>query len=373
MEALEGNHGAEGYARGQTDADRTSEDIRTRMMSELERLRHEKSRIGALAERVGAVDIRTYESLPPERVAGDLAPVVAEILGDALGLVDSIVKAHEAIEARSSARGGGLGEPHLPFEAAIDAAVGLEGATLQAVGDIAFLAHLELQQRAERLARVRSHARPLAIVEECDSALRRVRKALASADVAMARAGIGPPVLDFTSELECSLRVRRGCAKLRRRILAPGEPTPSTIVANLRSAGTAIAMMVGWDIYPAMRVRDRLQLRDLQRRILEWLRDERDPVGGTRLWQDLVGFLRMLSQINRRQELLAHDAQALGRLVVLLRQGGGAAHEDVPPLLASLEGLDDELDDLAAGSDDAALGRAVWRLASSFDVAKSPD
>lgn len=308
-----------------------------------------KAAIAPLAERVLAVDIRAYESMPPERVAGDLSPIVSELLQSATGLVSDVLRSYDELGQDVERRGEStLAPPHVPFEQAIDAAIDLQAtSSLQAVGDIAFLAHLELRQRSERLHRVTTHGKAVAIVEECDSALRRIRKALTSIDVALARAGFGEAKLDFSSELDVSLRVRRVCAKLRSRVLSGGDPTPETLYARLRSAGTAIAMLVGWEVYPCLRVRDRLQLRDIQRRILDWLRHDKDPTAGLRLWQDLVSFMRMLSQVNRRQELVAHDRSVVREALARVKNSEGASlSEDTLTLLASLEGLDEEIDQL---------------------------
>lgn len=312
----------------------------------------------ALAERVAQVDIRAYESMEPERVAAELQPVVAELLASAIAHLSAVLDAYEGDGALGS---DALAAPYATFEQAIDAAVDAQAdASPRAIGDLAFLAHLELRQRAERLGRVAACRSIIAIVGECDSALRRIRKALTSIDVAFARAGLAPQSLDFASELETSLSVRRACAKLRARVLGQGEPTDDTLHVRLRGSGTAIAMLVGWEVYPSLRVRDRLQLRELQRRILDWLRDGRDVISGMRLWQDLVVFVRMLGQVNRRQELVEHDARVVReqreRLACMF-----TVPEDVLAVLASLEGLDDEIDGLLQSS--RRTNAEAWRAA----------
>ncbi|MBX3232615.1 MAG: hypothetical protein KIT84_16690 [Labilithrix sp.] len=330
-----------------------------------------KTELASLTARVLAVDIRAYESMPPDRLASELEPIVSGLLASANGLIAEVRVAYGAVASTEErAEGDPLAAPYAGFEQAIDAAIAAQSSSsLQAVGDIAFLAHLELRQRAERLERVKACRDAIAIVGECDSALRRVRKALTSIDLAFARAGYGEAAFDFASELEDSLRVRRACARLRARVLAAGEPTPGTLHAALRAAGTAIAMLVGWDVYPSLRVRDRLQLRDVQRRILDWLRHEKDPTAGMRLWQDLVAFVRMLAQVNRRQELLEHDAVIVHAAAVELESIAGAPPAAVLARLAPLEGLDEELDALLARPERAGAGAwhgAIARLARGY-------
>ena len=281
-------------------------------------------------------------------------------------LVEELLIAYEGEGAAPP--GESLDAPYVPFERAVDAAVDArtDGSARQAVGDLAFLAQLELRQRKARLERVAACRSAVAIIGECDSALRRIRKVLTAIDVAFARAGIAPQSLDYASELRISLCVRRACAKLRASIVAPGEPTPAALRARLRRAGTAIAVLVGWDVYPHLRVRDRLALRELQRRILDWLREGAEPTSGIRLWQDLAAFLRMLAQINRRQELVDHDA----RLVRAARDelvGAAVVHEELLARLSSLEGLDEGIDALLRPppcTDAAAWDEALAALSS---------
>lgn len=198
---------------------------------------------------------------------------------------------------------------------------------------------------------------------------------MTSIDVALARAGFGEAMLDFASELEVSLRVRRVCAKLRRRVLAGGDPTPDSLCARLRSAGTAIAMLVGWEVYPCLRVRDRLQLRDIQRRILDWLRHDKDATAGLRLWQDLVSFMQMLSQVNRRQELVAHDRRVIREAYARVTESASEAlAAETLALLAPLEGLDDEIDALIASADRdrrGAWSSPLERLARALAVTEA--
>jgi hypothetical protein len=310
--------------------------------------------IAGLAERVQAVDVRAYESMTPESLVAELHPVVSGFLQAAGDLLARVSDAYEREAVASPDAGeGAMASPYFPFEQAIDAAIGAQSeATYRAVADIVFLGQIELRQRKERLARVVACNSAMTIVGECDGALRRIRKVLTALDRALARAGLVAPRLDFATELELSLRVRRACTRFRSRVLRLGEPSEETLHAHLRGAGTTIAMLVGWDTYPHLRVRDRLQLRDLQRRVLDWLRGERNATEGMRIWQDLLAFVRLLAQVSRRQELAEHDARVVREARSRL---GACANGVVPEALLSelgaLEGLDDEVDSLLASAD----------------------
>jgi hypothetical protein len=207
-----------------------------------------------------------------------------------------------------------------------------------------------------------------------DSARRRVRKSLTAVTAMLcAFEGLEAP-LGFASELERSIEVRRVYARLRKSIGEGEEPSDEELRARLRGVGTQVAMLIGRTIYPELRVDDRFQIRTLQQRILEWLREydgsERANLTGRRLWQDVAGFARVLGTVNQRQELLEHDAR-----VVAIANGtlfGRSPRAEVPGgLLGRLEalvGLDEELDALIEEkSTEAEKWRApITRLARRF-------
>lgn len=319
--------------------------------------------IAALATRVEAVDIRRFESYPPEILVSELAPLVRTLLAEAHVVVADVVETCEREAGAPAADEGNAPGPYAPFEAALDTAVERRKEwSVAAVGDIGFLAGLELRQRLERLERLSglvprgSHH---VLVGECDSALRRIRKALMTIDRALSQAGVTEARLDFASELEVSLDVRRTYAKLRRRVQAIGPPEGDTFYVQLRAIGTALATVVGWKGYSNLRVRDRMQMRELQRRLLDWFRTERDPTEGRRLWQDLDYFVQMLADVNRRQELEEHDARVVEQAWPVVATTDGALPSSTMTALASLEGLDEEIDRLLASeSRDRAL---AWR------------
>jgi len=331
--------------------------------------------IRSLVLRGNAVDIRAYEIASVDLIRAELQPITIALLGDAKALLGSILD-HDAPadELSFDEEPGSAWASHLSFDHEIDAAVASKLGSRRAVDEIAFIAQLELRQREDRLSRIRSNQGAVALLGECDSSLRRIRKALNAVDAAIARAESVPPLLDFTSELQTSLAVRRAYAKFCARILGDGEPTEATLRARFRATGTQIAILVGWDAYPEMRVQDRLLLRDLQQRILDWLRGGPDAsaAAGIRLWSDLAASIEMLTLVNRRQELIAHD----GAVVRELFAKGEELEVDAVTLhaLAAIEGLDKELDELLAAPQPPAADRLVGivaRLAIQLGVAPS--
>lgn len=301
------------------------------------------------------IDIRKYETLSADRALVELYPATLRLVEQAKALVTDVIAAcvdPNQVDAIAKRAGPSLSPPFLPFERAVDAAVEGAAPSLQAVEDIAFMVQLELRQRHERLERIARVSDILTVLGECDSSLRRIPKGFGAIDLAIARAEGLTPVIDFSSECEDSLQVRGAYSKFRARITAGGEPTPAELYGRMRAVGTHIAVMIGWEAYPLLRVRDRLQLRALQRRILHWLLPENrsDSLEGLRLWQDLAAFIGMLAQVNRRQELVEHDARMLGEALNALGACGHETSDIVLEQLGRLEGLDDELDRLLAAA-----------------------
>lgn len=317
--------------------------------------------IVALARRIEEIDIREAESHAPAVLATTLGPVVAKLLRDAEEVVTGVLRACEGVTKPDD--GAVMTEPpppYMPFERAIDAAVvQASSQSFDAIGDMAFLASLEIRQRLERLERIRA-GNHWAIIFECDSALHRVGKAFMAIDRGFARAELGEARLDYASELEVALATRRTYAKLRVRVRSVGEPRGDTFYAQLRSIGTALAVVVGSRGYASLRIRDRMQLRDLQRQLIEWFQSDRDPVTGRRLWQDLDGFVDLLVDVSKRQELKEHDSRVIDDALAALEGAEGVAIETAA-FLEALYGLDDEIDLLLYGRERANAG--VWRSA----------
>ena len=103
-------------------------------------------------------------------------------------------------------------------------------------------------------------------------------------------------------------------------------------------------------IYPLLRIEDRINLRQLLKRILDWLNgSERDPTAGNRLWQDLSAFADILVHVSHRQELNEHDLSLITRAYRVLFPYGDTLAAVPSKMVAELQtllGLDDELDRL---------------------------
>lgn len=309
-------------------------------------------RMLAMVESARAIDLRAFETATSERCWEELVPAAQQRMRETRALMSELLNTCEAMSAlRESA--ATTHDPFIRFEHVLDAAiqsVETSGATVQAVEDVAFLVDLELRQHGERMARISARSSTLMIIGECDSALRRIQKGLGAIDIAIARAEGVPTQLDFSSELESSLHVRRAYARFRSRLVGAADPTEAELYARMRAVGTSIAVLVGWHEYPLCRLRDRLQLRELQQRILAWLRPEQrsDTAGGMRIWRDVVSFVEMLSLVNRRQELIAHDHARIVELLAQLAKSPPSEDANIDDVMRArldcLEGIDDALD-----------------------------
>lgn len=301
-----------------------------------------------LARRVDAVDPCAHERQSVEEVNAALLPQTLGLVREALGMAADLLRACAPWSEQDPTAALVLESGMHSFERLMDAAVSASDATVRSVEDTTFLVVMELGQRAERLERTGTASSVLALLGECDSALRRTKKGLAAIEVAIAALDGSPPALGWCSELDKALHVRTAYAWFRRRIRQIDlrqRDAPGTLHPAMRACGTAIAQLVGRDDYAHARVADRLQVRQLQQRILGWLHPEHrhDELAGRRLWQDILAFTEMLTQVNRRAELVEHDRNALARAHQELLLPG-ATDRAIRTAMAPLAGLDDDLD-----------------------------
>lgn len=326
-----------------------------------------------LVGRVRNVDIRAFEVSSTDRIAVELRPAALACLDEAQALLTGILE--ECDRLIKGAQRPQRAASGLSFDLAMDVTVAAMFGSHREVAQIAFIADLELRKRRERLELAEEKSGAVQLLSECDSSLRQVCKAMSAVDAAIARAESIPAKLDFTFELETSLLIRRTYALLRARILALGEPTPETLRAQFRSAGTLLAMFVGWEAYAKLRVSDRLLIRDLQGRILEWLRRGPDASipAGLRLWQDLVACVEIFSLVNLRQELIEHDTSSVHELRALIQaESGTEVRPAIRRILDRLNGFDQELDQLLASNavTIAALRPMIERLAGRLELSE---
>lgn len=221
------------------------------------------------------------------------------------------------------------------------------------VSNLAFWAVLELRSREDRYLRSGLERSALSLLADSGSLLRNLLRALTAVQAAICRRAGLEPTLSLARELQVALEVRVAYAKFRRdieSICARDRPDEQFAGPALRSAATSIAKLTGRDIFPKLRLLDRVQLCTLQERILAWRSSgDTDPTAARRIWQDLHGYTQLLQEVNLRQELLEHDRAVLAEAEALAEQAGPAlesAREALRHLALRISGRDDTLDAL---------------------------
>jgi hypothetical protein len=298
-----------------------------------------------------ALDLRNFEGLETIEDARELVAQVDALAARALGLMQSAMRQFES----KSEPPQSFTVPERPSRI-----------TASDVGSLAFVARLELRQCRERLRGRADDGAFSTVLGECDRTLRRVRRAVAALDSALAAVLGRTPAIDVQRDLASSLRVRAGYRSFREQILKLEPPTRTTVKKTLRSIGTTLAIFSGKELQAELRIGDKLQLRSLQQRILAWLRAEGaegSPGAGLDLHNDVVAFVAMLQEVNRRQELVAHDR----RVARLARQFAeshptGVFSEKLVEELQSLLGASSAIDALLLASPPSWEVQA-WRAA----------
>jgi len=231
----------------------------------------------------------------------------------------------------------------------------------QEISGLAFVARSQLLDMGEILERAIESGEIWKIASDADTALRRTSRALIAVESAIREYEGEPPMNRQWKSLEDSIETRRLYSQFRRSILGADEPTDEELKSRLRSAGLRIARLRDLEIYPFLRIDDRLQIRQLQKRIAGWLvgEGESGPEAGRRLWEDLVSFARLLGQINNRQELREHDRRIVAELCHRLYESGpipGSLPPHESKRFEHLLGRDEELDEMILASEPIAPG-----------------
>jgi len=318
---------------------------------------------------VSGLDIRSYETMPPEALLVELKPMVMDGLEEAISVTRKVVAEFDdrGDEVGVETEDGESDGFQRGFDFELDKLVA-GTSTSQTTGerqiaDVAFMASVELRERRVRVERLGSRLDGMQMLSDCDGALRRILKSLAAVERVICDAYELDATLGFETELDVSLQTRRTLTRFSRQIIAAQPPTAETLVARMRGAGIQIAKLIGRDIYPDLRIRDRLQIREFQDKILSWLRGESgyDVRTGQRMWQDLVGFLNILATVSRRQELVEHDSRVVAKAWAELFAGSTppCVSDTLSSELQTLFGLDPEVDALLASSD--ASRPVAWR------------
>lgn len=308
------------------------------------------------SQRVG---IRRYEDGGSSEIAQRLTPTVLDLLARGCEVLATVSKRYESP--------ADVAEPERELDDDLFAPRPSPARSpIALVGDIAFMASAELRQHQGRLQLHRPDGDVQEMISDCGSALRAIQKSLYAIEPRICELEKIPRFLP--SHLETSLQVRRHYRKLWHFAAVTGDATPETVRAALRGAGTRISILAGSEVYSFLREDDRFYIRELQLRILEWLRGENGDNGaGIRIWQDFALFVEILRQVNLREELVSHDHDVIVAAAEDLIAHGEEAVPEALKMLHSVLGIDDGLDEVILGNPSAkTLLRELRRAAAQF-------
>jgi len=300
-------------------------------------------------QRGESIDLHAAEPDKSERAHESLLHTILPLLDDAYAIICRVATS---------------------FEESLD-----DNPAREEVADIAALAGMALQERRALLA----HSQPCdhwTYLENCERSLRSLRKSTSVVEGALTRYGHLPRRVNPAGDLEAAIRVRRRYAALGRDV-ARASAQQLAIEPRLRAASRGIASLLNCEEYPLMRLGDRRELRMLQFRVQSWLSTANpSETVGERTWEEVMAVVNLLAQVNRRSELVNHDAEALTDLAAI-----AATSDDVRALRVAaspLLGMDSELDALLEIHVPDRYDRERWqeviaRLAAERGIASITD
>ncbi len=301
------------------------------------------ARLNELIAQVESADVRVPEDSALISLATDLVPKVTHLLREGVDLLVDVESFYGS--GSSAAPADGLDSLNQ-----IGLQISAELATRDLL-NLAFFARCDLKNCLEVLITSATHKQnQMTLASNCEAGLRRLRKALISVESAVFEfEGRQPPERQWF-DLEVSLQIRKLYWNLRQETGIQDESENKPLEVRLRAVLYRILAFRELSVYPFLRVDDRVNMRRLLKRILDWLNsDERDESVARRLWQDLSSFAAILVQVSHRQELQDHDLKLVTKAYRTLFPFGvrkRAVLEDLLAELQSLLGLDNELDDL---------------------------
>ncbi|MCP4660096.1 MAG: hypothetical protein GY856_32240 [bacterium] len=332
-------------------------------------------RIGNLIDQTQTVDFSIPEDTGYFSIDDDLVRQVRKVIRLAADLIREIMEFYDVAS-------GHEGEISTDSDTAFLKEIGAQIASQMAVQEVTGLAFvsrgglLDMQDALDSAIESRSIWK----VASCaDAGLRGAGRALIALESAIREYEGLPAKYRCWQNIDDALEIRRLYGQFRRTILRGDTPESDELTPRLRRAADRIANLRDLDIYPLLRIDDRLEIRRMQKRILTWLEGEGDhrQEDGERLWEDLTSFARLLAAINHREELCEHDRLAVNGIFRRLFEGGPVSERISSGHLAILEpllGREDDLDHIILHPDEhrtqdlrAPLERLREELGKPFD------
>ena len=212
------------------------------------------------------------------------------------------------------------------------------------LGDICFAARQDLFQVTRELKLHYGIGIDEDIVLSCDRVRRRLRKAIGA--VMHALDDRGDTEGFAKAELETALAIRTLYSQYRTRVITGVECSEANVAELIHDVSKAVSTLMESEVFNDVRLADKRAFSVWQSRIVDWLAGRRDPGAGIELHRDLVAGAELLRQINKREELQAHDRQLIVDIADILNTANPTPKELGPhlPRLTRLRGCDEELD-----------------------------
>jgi hypothetical protein len=303
-----------------------------------------------LIRTVQEIDTRRYEEHDSETIRRELVPALQSRLEGTEQLFRRVFEHYESNSKNESDTGPSA---ELSFESTLDRLMST-GSAARRIADISFIARMELSRMQHKLSSFKDTSNHWEYVNICASIRRRVLKSADSLERAICHhEGLPSDNVWHESSVQMGLLTRRAYAIFARSLKSDIPPNADDLFARVRSAGSALAKLIGREGYEDFKIADRRLLRAIQQRVLEWLRDGQKAEetfrvrAGQRLWQDIVGSANLILQVSNRPELIEHDAAVIEELHALTARSPAQELQLEPvqgELLRSLYGLDVALD-----------------------------
>lgn len=318
------------------------------------------SSVGQLIEQTQGTDLVLPEDSGVFSIEDDLVKQVRSLVRQTAELMLEIMECYDAEAAGTAPSDISATDISATDDEAFLKEIGAQISSQMAVEEVSGLAFVSRGQLLDMQTAIDdavASRHTWKVAAQTDTGLRRAGRALVAIESAIRECEGLPVEYRQWQNLDDSLEVRRIYGELRRSIMEEAGDDPETLTDDeipgaLQHAAVSLAKLRSLEIYPFLRIDDRLQIRRLQKRILKWLEHgDEGSENGASLWSDLLGFTHLLAQVNHRQEIREHDRLAVNGLFRRLFEDG-----DVGPLtpetltgglltlLEPLLGRDDDLD-----------------------------
>ena len=182
-------------------------------------------------------------------------------------------------------------------------------ASIEELADLCFVAGTECRASQRELESLSSESEQFALLVVMERAQSRLSSCLCAVEARLASLCGHDSRTRHVDLGRQSLRARNLIARFRGRIGSVPQQAGEGTATMIRATGNSLAWLLGHDTFSSLRASDRLTAKKLHQRTLDWLRaGDSDEDDGRRLWHDVKAFVQLLGMINRRPEIVLHDA-----------------------------------------------------------------